>query len=172
MIHKVRMITPLLLCALLASACGYRFAGSGGFPSNVEKIFIEIFENRTSKAGIERTVTNQLIFEFTRQREKSLAGDPKDADATLKGVIRSIRTRTISRVGTEVANEREVVMTVDLRLIKQNGDVIWAAKGLSGRQAYDVTDLKLENDRKESLAIARLSERISERIFSRLTDDF
>jgi len=172
LIHKVRMITPLLLCALLASACGYRFAGSGGFPSNVEKIFIEIFENRTSKAGIERTVTNQLIFEFTRQREKSLAGDPKDADATLKGVIRSIRTRTISRVGTEVANEREVVMTVDLRLIKQNGDVIWAAKGLSGRQAYDVTDLKLENDRQESLAIARLSERISERIFSRLTDDF
>jgi outer membrane lipopolysaccharide assembly protein LptE/RlpB len=166
------MITPLLLCALLAYACGYRFAGSGGFPDNVEKIFIEIFENRTSKAGIERTVTNQLIFEFTRQREKSLAGDRKDADATLEGVIQSIRTRTISRVGTEVANEREVVMTIDLRLIKQNGDVIWAAKGLSGRQAYDVTDLKLENDRNESLAIARLSERISERIFSRLTDDF
>jgi len=170
--NKVRMITPLLLCALLTYTCGYRFAGSGGFPDNVEKIFIEIFENRTSKAGIERTVTNQLIFEFTRQREKSLASDPKDADATLKGVIQSISTRTISRVGTEVANEREVVMTLDLRLVKQNGDVIWAAKGLSGRQAYDVTDLKLENDRKESLAIARLSERISERIFSRLTDDF
>jgi hypothetical protein len=57
-------------------------------------------------------------------------------------------------------------------LIKQNGEVIWTAKGLSGRQAYDVSDLKLENDRNESLAIARLSERISERIFSRLTDDF
>jgi outer membrane lipopolysaccharide assembly protein LptE/RlpB len=138
----------------------------------VEKIFIEVFENRTSKAGIERTVTNRLIFEFTRQREKSLVGDPKDADATLKGVIQSISTRTISRVGTEVAAEREVVMTLDLRLIKQNGDVIWTAKGLSGRQAYDVSDLKLENDRNETLAIARLSERISERIFSRLTDDF
>ena len=172
MFNKVRIIAPLLPCVLLVCACGYRFAGSGGFPGNVEKIFIEVFENRTSKAGIERTVTNQLIFEFTRQRGKSLAGDPKDADATLKGVIQSISTRTISRVGTEVANEREVVMTLDLRLIKQNGDVIWAAKGLSGRQAYGVTDLKLENDRKESLAIGRLSERISERIFSRLTDDF
>jgi outer membrane lipopolysaccharide assembly protein LptE/RlpB len=153
-------------------ACGYRFAGSGGFPDNVEKIFIEVFENRTSKAGIERIVTNQLVFEFTRQREKSLASDSPSADATLKGVIQSIRTRTISRVGTEVANEREVIMTLNLRLIKQDGEVIWAAKGLSGRQAYDVSDLKLENDRNESVAIAILSERISQRIFSRLTDNF
>ena len=172
MFNQARVIAPLLLCALLATTCGYRFAGSGGFPDNVEKIFIEIFENRTSKAGIERVVTNQLVFEFTRQREKSLASDPKEADATLKGIIQTIRTRTISRIGTEVANEREVVMVLDLRLIKQNGEVIWAAKGLSGRQAYDVSDLKLENDRNEDLAIARLSERISERIFSRLTDDF
>ena len=172
MFNKVRMIVPLLLWALLACTCGYRFAGSGGFPDNVEKIFIEIFENRTSKAGIERVVTNQLVFEFTRQREKSLASDPKEADATLKGVIQTIRTKTISRVGTEVANEREVAMILDLRLVKQNGEVIWAAKGLSGRQAYNVSDLKLENDRNEDLAIAILSERMSERIFSRLTDDF
>jgi hypothetical protein len=75
-------------------------------------------------------------------------------------------------VGTEVANEREVIMTIDLRLINQSGDVIWAANALSDREAYDVSDSKLENDRNESLAIGRLSERISERIFSRLTDDF
>jgi len=169
---KVRIIALFFLCACLGHACSYQFAGSGAFPDNVEKIFIEIFENRTSKAGIERVVTNQLIFEFTRQREQSLANDAKDADATLKGVIQTISTRTISRVGTDVANQREVVMTLDLRLINQSGEVIWAAKGLSGRQAYDVSDLKLENDRNESLAIARLSERLSERIFSRLTDDF
>ncbi len=172
MFNKVRKIALFFLSALLVYACGYRFSGSGGFPDNVEKIFIEILENRTSKAGIERVVTNQLVFEFTRQREKSLASGPQDADATLKGVIQSIRTRTISRVGTQVANEREVTMTIDLRLIKHNGEVIWVAKGLSDRQAYDISDLKIENDRKESLAIGRLSERISERVFSRLTDDF
>ncbi len=172
MFNKVRKIALFFLSALLVYACGYRFSGSGGFPDNVEKIFIEILENRTSKAGIERVVTNQLVFEFTRQREKSLASGPQDADATLKGVIQSIRTRTISRIGTQVANEREVTMTLDLRLIKHNGEVIWVAKGLSDRQAYDISDLKIENDRNESLAIARLSERISERVFSRLTDDF
>ena len=172
LIDKVRMIAILLMSALLTYACGYRFAGSGGYPDDVEKIFIEVFENRTSKAGIERVVTNQLIFEFTRQRQNSLASDAEVADATLKGVIQSILTRTISRIGTEVANEREVILTIDLRLIKQDGKVIWAAKGLSGREAYDVSDLKIINDQNEALAIGRLSERLSERIFSRLTDDF
>ncbi len=154
------------------NACGYRFAGSGGFPGNVQKIFIEVFENHTSKTGIERVVTNQLVFEFTRQRDRSLANDANNADATLKGVIQSIRTRTISRVDTEIANQREVIMSIDLRLIKKSGEVIWAAKDLSGREAYDVSGLKLEDERAESEAIGRLSERMSERIFSRLTDDF
>ncbi len=172
MFDNVRRISLFFLSALLVYACGYRFSGSGAFPDNVEKIFIEILDNRTSKAGIERVVTNQLVFEFTRQREKSLASGPQDADATLKGIIQTIRTRTISRIGTEVANEREVTMTLDLRLIKHNGEVIWVAKGLSDSQAYDISDLKIENDRNESLAIARLSERISERVFSRLTDNF
>ena len=170
--NKVKMIAAFFLCALMTYACGYRFAGSGELPNNIEKIFIEVFKNSTSKAGIERVVTNQVIFEFTRQRKRSLASDTTNADATLKGVIKKIRTRTISRVGTGVAREREVIMTIDLRLINQSGDVIWTAKALSDRQAYDVSDSKLENDRNESLAIALLSERISERIFSRLTDNF
>ena len=170
--NKVKMIAAFFLCALMTYACGYRFAGSGELPDNIERIFIEVFENSTSKAGIERVVTNQLVFEFTRKRKRSLASDATNADATLKGVIKKIRTRTISRVGTGVARDREVIMSMDLRLINQIGDVICSAKALSDRQAYDVSDSKLENDRNDSLAIALLSERISERIFSRLTDNF
>ena len=163
----------MVLCIAVLGACSYRFAGQGQFPKGVEHIFIEVFENRTSKTGIERVVTNQVVFEFTRQRQQSLAGSTENADAILKGVIRTIRTQTISRVGTEVASEREVIMTVDLRLINQDGgEVIWAAKGITDRQPYDVTDNKLDTDRNESLALARLSERISERIFGRLTNDF
>ncbi len=173
MFNQSKIIGLIILCIVVVSACGYRFAGQGQFPEGVEQIFIEVFENRTSKTGIERVVTNQVVFEFTRQREQSLASSTENADAVLKGVIRTIRTKTISRVGTEVANEREVVMTVDLRLIKQDGgEVIWAAKGITDRQAYDVSESKLDTDRNESLALARLSQRMSERIFSRLTNNF
>ena len=170
---KIVPIALLFLCSLLLLACGYRFSGSGAFPEGVDYIFIEVIENRTSKIGVERIVTNQLISEFSRQRESSLVSNVNEADAILNGSINSIRTQTISRVGTEVANEREVVMMVDLRLIKKNGGaVIWAAKGLSDREAYDVDSVKIETDRNEELALGRLSKRLSERIFNRLTDNF
>jgi outer membrane lipopolysaccharide assembly protein LptE/RlpB len=170
--RKTAEFVLALLCLISVYACGYRFAGSGTLPQGVQKVFIEVFENRTSQTGVERTMTNQLVFEFTRQREASLAGSAQEADAVLKGLITSIRTETISRVGTEIANEREVVMTVAVKLVKNDGAVIWAAKGIQDRETFGVTDSKLETDRNENEAIVRLSERMSERIFNRLTDDF
>jgi outer membrane lipopolysaccharide assembly protein LptE/RlpB len=173
LILKARNIGLISICFFCLVACGYRFAGSGAFPEGVNQIFIEVLENRTSKIGVERIVTNQLVFEFSRQRESSLVSDLKDADAVLKGTINSIRTKTISRVGTEVASEREVVMKVDLKLVKRDGgEIIWAANGLSDREAYDVSDVKIDTDRNAELALTRLSARISERIFNRLTDNF
>ena len=173
MSNHCKIIAIAIFCLAAVWACGYRFAGQGAYPRGVETIFIEVFDNRTGKTGIERVVTNQLVFEFTRQREKSLAGGAENADAILKGVIRTIRTQTVSRVGTEVASQREAIMTVDLSLVKSNGgEVIWAAKGLIDRQVYDVAESKLETERNESIALARLSERMSERIFARLTNDF
>lgn len=174
MFKPSRNVGLMILSAVLLSACGYGFEGQGQYPNGVQHIFIEVFENRTSKTGIERIVTNQVIFEFTRQRGKSLASSPSGADAILKGVIKSIRTQTIARVGTEVASQREVFMKVDLALVpRDGGQLLWAAKDISGRQAYDVVEnSKIATDQNETRAIAILSERMSERIFNRLTNDF
>ena len=170
---KYRMLCVILLSLFCLTACGYRFAGSGDFPEGVDTIFIEVLENRTSKVGVEQIVTNQLIFEFSRQRESSLVSNREKADAVLKGTINSVRTQTISRVDTEIASEREVILTLDLRLIKKDGgSVLWAAAGLSDREPYRVDTAKTETDRNEDVAIVRLSERISERVFNRLTDNF
>ena len=174
MFKRSRKIGVIFLGTVLVAACGYRFEGQGQYPQGVQHIFIEVFENRTSKTGIERVVTNQVIFEFTRQRGKSLASSPANADAILKGVIKTIRTQTIARVGTEVASQREVFMKVDLALVpRDGGQALWTAKDISGRQAYDVAEnSKIITDQNETQAIAILSERMSERIFNRLTNDF
>jgi outer membrane lipopolysaccharide assembly protein LptE/RlpB len=169
---KSKNIWLIGLLLLVILACGYRFSGSGAYPQDVQLIFVEVFENQTSKTGVERIVTNQIISEFTRQRESSLTSHPEEADAILKGVIHKVSTRTISYVGYEIANQREVTVTIDMKLSKKNGDIIWSAKGLSDVQAFDVSDSKIQNDRNEDEAIARISERLSERVFNRLTDSF
>jgi len=71
---KAKDFCLISLCLFCLTACGYRFAGSGSFPGDVEYVFIEVIENRTSKIGVERIVTNQLIFEFSRQRENQGKG--------------------------------------------------------------------------------------------------
>jgi outer membrane lipopolysaccharide assembly protein LptE/RlpB len=172
LLAKSNHIGWVCLFGLVLLSCGYRFSGSGAYPLNVQLIFVEVFENRTSKTGVERIVTNQLMTEFTRQRESSLAGSPEEADAILKGVINRVSTRTISYVGYELANEREVTVTIDVKLSKKSGEIIWSAKGLSDIQAFDVSDSKIQDDRNEDTAIARISERLSVRVFNRLTDNF
>ena len=164
----------MILCTVFIGACSYQFAGQGEFPAGVKHIFIEVFENKSSKTGIERIVTNQVIFEFTRQRDNSLAGSATEADATLKGVVRNVRTRTIARIGTELASQREVIMTLDLTLVRQNGgQILWAAKGIQDRQVYDVAQQsQIVTNQSETDAIAVLSERMSERIFNQLTNNF
>jgi hypothetical protein len=138
----------------------------------VQLIFVEVFENRTSNTGVERIVTNQLISEFTRRRESSLTSSPEKADAILKGIINKVSTRTISYIGYEIANEREVTVTIDVKLSNKKGEIIWSAKELSDVQSFDVSDSKIQSDRNENEAIARISERLSERVFNRLTDRF
>ena len=169
---KFKNIWLIYLFLLVHLSCGYRFSGSGAYPHDVQLIFVEVFENRTSTTGVEGIVTNQLISEFTRQRESSLTSSPEEADAILKGVVNQVSTRTISYVGYELANEREVTVTIDVKLSKKNGEIIWSAKGLSDIQAFDVSDSKIQNNRNEEKAITRISERLSERVFNRLTDNF
>ena len=172
MTGTIRNTALVLLVALGMVGCGYRFSGTGELPEGVEKIYIEVLKNSTSQTGIERIVTNQLIVEFTRQGEHRVASSPEQADAVLKGIIANVQSKTISRVKTEMARQREVVLTIDLKLVARGGQVIWAAKDLSDRQAYDVSDANLENNRNKNIAIALIARRLAERAYSRLTDDF
>jgi hypothetical protein len=164
---KRRRIIPLL--GLFFLACGYRFPGGGNLPTGVEKVFIEIFENRTNETGLENIITRDLIYEFTRNKKVTTRNE---ADAILSGVCESMRIETIARKDVLTAEERRVIITVDLQLTGSDGRGIWSEKGMSGNEAYDVSANKQETERNRRVAITLISKRLSERVYSRLTDDF
>ena len=161
-----------ILIWVLLCACSYRFAGGGVFPSGVETIFINDFENRTADTGIESIVTNQVIFEFSRRNKNSLAPNIDIADAVMYGVISKQTIRTISARGQDSANERRVTLWVNFKLEKPNGNIVWVADNMSDNEAYNVAEAKLETEQNRRDAIAVLSGRLAERAYSRLTDDF
>jgi outer membrane lipopolysaccharide assembly protein LptE/RlpB len=161
----------VLLCCLSVGACGYRFSGGGDLPNGIRKISVIVLENRTGETGFENVVTNDLIYEFTRSGKASIT-DKNVADAVLSGVIQSMREDTVSRQTEQTSLERRVTISVDLRLVDADGEVLWAVKGLSANETYDVESDKLATELRKEIALAKLSKRFAEKVYSSMTDDF
>ena len=162
-----------VLSVLLLTACGYHFAGSGSFPAGVSRVFITILENRSAETGAESIFTNDLIYEFTRNRKESLVQERSSADAILTGAIVSLSVENISRSTVSTAVERRVTGTMNLRLESSDGRILWSSGNIVERQAYAVVNgNKTATDQNKSDAIAVLSSKLAESAFNRLTDDF
>lgn len=158
------------LAVTLISGCGYRFSGGGTLPGDVKQVFVSMLENRTEETGIESVLTNDLIYEFSRSG--TFAKGKNQADAQLTGVIDAVTKGTISRISVSTAQERRVSLVISFRLTGKEGKVIWSAKRMSENEAYLVEKDKETTERNRRLAIERLSKRLAEKVYHRLTDNF
>jgi TolB-like protein len=149
--------------------CGYRFTGGGDFPFRIKSIFVPVFENRTAETGIENVVTNDFIYEMTRSSKISVV-EREVADAVLLGVITSLSTQTMSRSGTQMPLERRVRMFLDLKLTDREGKVLWATRGFSDDESYQVSLDKFSTEQRKRVAINTLSKRMAEMVYYQLTD--
>ncbi len=154
----------LLLFLALTFGCGYRFLGTGRLPDNIERICIIMLENQTPETGFENRITDALIAEFSRGNI-SVLRDRNRADATLTGVITKMREETIAR-----SQERQITAWVDLKLIAEDGKVVWSGKGISENRIYTATSTGITETREDVLET--LSKRIAQIVYQRLTDDF
>jgi outer membrane lipopolysaccharide assembly protein LptE/RlpB len=166
-----KYIWPVIFIPLFFSACGYRFTGSGNLPEGIQTVAIEILENRTAETGLENTITNDLIYEFSRKGRR-VQKKSKEADAVLTGVIASERITTISRQAQQSALARRVEIIINLKLTGSDGGVKWSASGVSAFEDYDVATDKQANEISKRRAIETLSKKLAEKVFNRLTDDF
>jgi outer membrane lipopolysaccharide assembly protein LptE/RlpB len=169
--YHQKYIWLVIIIPLFFSACGYRFAGSGNLPGGIQTIAIEIFQNRTSETGLENTITNGLIYEFTR-KGRSVQKKSKEADAVLTGVIESERITTISRQAQQSPLARRVEIIVNLKLTGSDGGVKWSATGVSAFEDYNVAADKQATEMNKRRAIENLSKKLAEKIHNRLTEDF
>lgn len=169
-ISKVCLIIVLLVT--MCEACGYRFAGQGGFPGDTERLFVTVLENKTQETGVESIITAALLSELTLRKTHRLTGGLADADVVLSGTVKHVNISTISVSESTVANQRRVTVTVALKLRKTDGSTVWSRENISDYEAYlvdvnpEITDANRRN------AIRKLSKRIAEQVVNRFSDDF
>lgn len=167
-----RSIWVILGIGLIASGCGYRFAGGGTFPGGIKSVFVEILENKTAEVGIESTFTNDLIYEITLTGNVRLVSLDR-AQGVLSGAITQLSIQTISRKDQKEAAERRLTVFVDLKLTDKNGGIVWSGNGIAASEAYPVDDQSKElTDKNKREAFEKLSKRLAEVINNRLLSDF
>ncbi len=160
----------MILC-LAAAACGYRFSGSGELPGGVKTLSIGVFTNRTGEKGLETWIANDLIYQFTRFDSRRLA-DKAVADAALTGSVTSVKSVTISHENPETPTERRIQVTLDLKLTSADGSLLWSANSISAYETYQFSTDKAQTEKNKKSALATLSNRVAERIYYQLTDNF
>ncbi len=168
---RSKLSVIIILIAMLSGGCGYRFAEQEGFPGDTHRLFVKVLQNRTQETGVENIVTAALLSELTLRKTDKLVESMDNADVVLSGVVEEVTIGTIVQK-KDTASERRVEVTVSVTLTKQEGDVVWGAKGFSDNEAYLVDDNPEQTDQNRRNAIRLLSRRIAEKVVNRLSDNF
>ena len=170
---KVSRAFVVLFFAMPLVSCGYHFSGGGILPAGVERIFLVIFENRTSEIGVENDLAAALANTFTTVGNKDvLVNKRQKADAELTGAINKIEIYTVSRRTETVSAERRVLITASARLVSIDGQTLWQSDALSVTQAYTVASENQETEADRRRAIRDASVLLADKIYNNLTSNF
>ena len=170
--NKSKFSIIIIILAALCEACGYRLAEQRGFPGETERLFVNVLENETQETGVENVITEALINELTLRKTHHLANGLTDADVIMSGVVRHVDIRTVSTRKSTVADERRVIVSIELKLTRSDGRMTWAAREITDFEEYFVDFNPELTDANRRQAIRILSKRMAERVVNRFSDDF
>ncbi|MFP4030459.1 MAG: LPS assembly lipoprotein LptE [Desulfococcaceae bacterium] len=155
-----------LISLVFLAGCGYRFTVGGPLPAGLSSVAVTVLENRTAEIGAEQIVTNELIYEFTRN------GHPvrgvEAADGVLSGTVAGMNVETVSRAGEITSLERRITASVRLRLVNKAGERLWSAADVQASEAYAVFSDKVATDTAKREAIRTLARRLAEQVYGRI----
>lgn len=149
----------LLLLALSAGSACYGFSGGGGFPDDIETIYIEPFENTTPQFDLEQQVFTELQEELPRALGIR-PGSEQTADAIVRGRITRYDDRAQSNPIDQSGPVLHVVeITVSVQIIDVERNVIlWESSSLTAQGEYRPESQDENVGRR--IALDQLSQRI------------
>jgi hypothetical protein len=132
------VLALLCLIAVGTGGCGFTggYSNDSLYPSDVTSVYLEMFDNRTFRRGVEYDLTDALAKRIEAETPYKIISDSDRADTILTGQIVSIREQTLSverETGLVLEKQvelRAVVSWENLRtgeLLVDNQDVIASA---------------------------------------------
>jgi len=162
----------LILCATLFASCGYQMVGKETHvPPGLSSVSIPTFLNKTLEPGIEVPFTQGFLREFINDRRVNVV-DRQKADSVLEGVIKSLRTRSVSYDRSGIVLEYQTTVVIDLKLKKITGEVLWQEENLSETQWYRTSSSVLTSEANRAAAIQQIGGFMAGQVRNRFFYDF
>ena len=88
--------SAMTLAVLLLVGCGYGLIGrTSNLPEDIDSIFVETLENRTTRQQIKLFLTLAIVIEFVTRRRYDVVSSAAAADAVLSGVLTAYIVRPV-----------------------------------------------------------------------------
>jgi outer membrane lipopolysaccharide assembly protein LptE/RlpB len=167
---KAPLFTWLTLLFLCLSGCGYELVHdrgiSAGESSAVYSISVPIFKNKTYEPQVPSFFTEAFSRELVSGGLVQI--NKAGSEATLQGSIDTISTTLSSLSGTGLAVEKQVSVTVSLKLTRSGNAVrSWS---YHDTEAYIASNINLEDFNRRA-AIQRIATRVARRFHAQLVAD-
>lgn len=154
----------LLLAAALAAGCGYRFAvGGPGLPDGVDRVHVQVFENRSTDAEAGAIFAEALAEALARAGHVGGA----DALARVEGTVLSIDSAPAA-TGPDGRGVGIYRIGARLRLALVQGGQTRCVRELDGAEDFLPTADLLGIEASRRQALRRLAERLMESAASQL----
>jgi outer membrane lipopolysaccharide assembly protein LptE/RlpB len=115
------------LAVLLLVGCGYGLIGrTSNLPEDIDSIFVETLENRTTRQQINLYLTQAIVNEFVTRRRYAVVASAAAADAVLSGVLTAYIVRPVEFGPDGRATRYEFTIRTDMEF-KRTGseEVLW-----------------------------------------------
>jgi outer membrane lipopolysaccharide assembly protein LptE/RlpB len=168
----LKKLLLLFFSLVFLSGCGYKLAGrETHLPPGVGSVAIPTLVNQTLEPGIEIVFTQAFLNEFIKDRRVQVV-DRREADSIFEGVIKSLVILSVSYDKSGFALEYQTIVTMDITLKKQNGEILWKEKDLMERAWYRTNPSVIGNEDNRVNAIQQVAQSLAERILNRFYYNF
>ncbi len=163
------------LAALVAQlGCGYALVGrASNLPSDVQKIYVQPLENRTTRSQVEQYLTRAVADELVSRQRFQVVNDASAADAVLSGAVTAFNATPVTFDSSGRATEYEITIIAQVALKRTgSGAVLWSNNNYIFRENYPVEVSSSGFFDEQNLALQQVSKKFAETLVSDLQEGF
>ncbi len=162
--------------------CGYALVGRGiSTPTDIKKIGVPIFVDRTGKATLDQKVTQYVSEELLKRGNFDVVPTAAGVDARVEGELLTYSASPVAFTADAVgvaaapaqASRYAITVTAKVRYMKTGQDEpIWENPSFSYRDEYDVGSDAAGFFNREEQAIERLSQQFARSLVAAMLEAF